>query len=79
MFYALMRPAEVARLIRTGCYLPVTGWGRLTLGDSAPAPGKEWTNTGDVHQDRGLKGRSRQIRTESTDLAGNRVPDQRGT
>jgi len=21
---------------------------------SAPAPGKEWTNTGDVHEDRGL-------------------------
>ncbi len=30
----------------------------LTFGDSAPAPGKEWTNTGDVHEERGLKGRS---------------------
>jgi hypothetical protein len=59
MFYAMMRPAEVARLTKAGCHLPVTGWGRLTFGDSAPAPGKEWTNTGDVHEDRGLKGRSR--------------------
>ena len=39
--------------------MPATGWGRLAFGDSAPAPGKEWTNTGDVHEDRGLKGRSR--------------------
>lgn len=52
MFYAMMRPAEVARLTKAGCHLPVTGWGRLTFGDSAPAPGKEWTNTGDVHEDR---------------------------
>jgi integrase len=59
MFYAMMRPAEVARLTKAGCHLPATGWGRLTFGDSAPAPGKEWTNTGDVHEDRGLKGRSR--------------------
>jgi integrase len=59
MFYAMMRPAEVARLTRAGCYLPASDWGRLTFGDSAPAPGREWTNTGDVHEDRGLKGRSR--------------------
>ena len=59
MFYGLMRPAEVARLTKAGCYLPKTGWGTLTFGDSAPAPGKEWTNTGEVHEERGLKGRSR--------------------
>lgn len=59
MFYGLMRPAEVARLTKPGCYLPETGWGSLTFGDSAPAPGKEWTNTGNVHEERGLKGRSR--------------------
>jgi len=59
MFYALMRPAEVARLTQAGCQLPEEGWGSLTFGDSVPAPGKEWTNTGDVHEERGLKGRSR--------------------
>jgi hypothetical protein len=59
MFYALMRPAEVARLTKAGCPLPEEGWGSLTFGDSVPAPGKEWTNTGDVHEERGLKGRSR--------------------
>ena len=58
-FYGLMRPAEVARLTKAGCYLPERGWGTLTFGDSAPAPGKEWTDTGDVHEDRGRKGRSR--------------------
>jgi integrase len=59
MFYALMRPAEVARLTRAGCYLPEEGWGYLTFGDSTPAPGKQWTNDGEVHEERGLKGRSR--------------------
>jgi hypothetical protein len=59
MFYGLMRPAEVARLTKAGCYLPERGWGALTFGDSAPAPGREWTNSGDVHEERGLKGRSR--------------------
>jgi integrase len=59
MFYGLMRPAEAARLTKAGCYLPEKGWGALTFGDSAPAPGREWTNSGDVHEERGLKGRSR--------------------
>ena len=59
MFYGMMRPAEVARLTKAGCYLPENGWGTLTFSDSTPAPGKEWTDTGDVHEDRGLKGRSR--------------------
>lgn len=59
MFYALMRPAEVARLTWAGCHLPKTGWGYLTFGDSSPAPGKEWTDGGEVHEERGLKGRSR--------------------
>lgn len=58
MFYGLMRPAEVARLTKACCYLPAKGWGTLTFGDSTPAPGKEWTDTGDVHEERGLKGRS---------------------
>ena len=59
MFYGLMRPAEVARLTKAGCYLPERGWGTLTFGDSAPAPGREWTNSAAVHEERGLKGRSR--------------------
>ena len=59
MFYGLMRPSEVAQLTKAGCHLPDRGWGALTFGDSAPAPGKEWTNTGKVHEERGLKGRSR--------------------
>jgi len=64
MFYGLMRPAEAAWLTKAACHLPKKGWGMLTFGDSVPAPGKEWTNNGDVHEERGLKGRSRKsVRT----------------
>jgi integrase len=59
MFYALMRPSEVAALTREGCHLPDTGWGHLTFGDSSPAPGKAYTNDGQVHEHRGLKGRTK--------------------
>ena len=38
MFYALMRPSEVAALTRTACHLPEQGWGHLTFADSSPAP-----------------------------------------
>lgn len=59
MFYAMMRPAEVAGLLKSGCKLPETGWGLLTFGDSSPAAGKDFTDDGAVHEDRGLKGRPR--------------------
>ena len=59
MFYALMRPSEVAALTREGCHLPETGWGHLIFADSSPAPGKAYTDDGQVHEHRGLKGRTR--------------------
>lgn len=59
MFYALMRPSEVAALTREGCRLPETGWGHLIFADSSPAPGKAYTDDGQVHEHRGLKGRTR--------------------
>ena len=40
MFYALMRPSEVAALTREGCHLPETGWGHLIFADSSPAAGQ---------------------------------------
>jgi integrase len=58
-YYAMMRPAEVAALTRGGCHLPETGWGRLTFADSSPAAGKAFTDDGQVHEHRGLKGRSK--------------------
>jgi integrase len=62
MFYAMMRPAEVISLTSYGCHLPETGWGRLMFSDSSPAAGREFTDDGRVHEDRGLKGRERQAR-----------------
>jgi integrase len=59
MFYALMRPSEVAALTREACHLPETGWGHLIFADSSPAPGKAYTDDGQVHEHRGLKGRTR--------------------
>ncbi|WP_150244854.1 tyrosine-type recombinase/integrase [Nocardiopsis quinghaiensis] len=57
MYYAMMRPQEVANLRRSGCELPTEGWGKLTFSDSSPAPGKKWTDSGASHEERGLKGR----------------------
>jgi len=59
MFYAMMRPAEVSGLLRTGCTLPKQGWGLLIFGESSPAAGKDFTDDGQVHEHRGLKGRPR--------------------
>lgn len=59
MFYAMLRPEEVIGLRIQDCHLPDTGWGRLTLEKSRPAPGKDWTDSGQVHDERGLKHRSR--------------------
>ena len=59
MFYALMRPSEVAALTREACYLPESGWGHLIFADASPAAGRAYTDDGQVHEDRGLKGRTR--------------------
>lgn len=60
MFYAMMRPSEVTSLTRDGCHLPDEGWGRLIFADASPAAGKDFTDDGQVHEARGLKGRPRQ-------------------
>jgi integrase len=59
MFYALMRPSEVAALTREACHLPGTGWGYLIFADASPAPGRAYTDDGQVHEHRGLKGRTK--------------------
>jgi hypothetical protein len=59
MFYALMRPSEVAALTRQACHLPDSGWGHLVFADASPAAGRAYTDDGQVHEDRGLKGRTR--------------------
>lgn len=45
MYYAMMRPSEVAALTRIGCRLPREGWGNLTFADSSPRPGRRSPTT----------------------------------
>ena len=59
MFYALMRPSEVAALTRAGCHLPEAGWGHLVFADASSAAGRAYTDDGKVHEHRGLKGRTK--------------------
>ncbi|GCB43198.1 hypothetical protein [Streptomyces sp. NL15-2K] len=39
------------------CLLPTEGWGRVTLHITRPQAGKKWTDTGRLHDERGLKDR----------------------
>ncbi len=56
-YYAAARPAEGLGLREDDCTLPEQGWGVLMLGESRPAAGKRWTDSGEVHDRRGLKHR----------------------
>jgi integrase len=47
-----------AKRRRDGCYLPASGWGRLTLSSSRPQSNKRWTDSGEAFDDRGLKHRA---------------------
>ncbi len=58
MYFAGMRPGEVAGLREHDCHLPDQGWGLLTLGVNRTEVGKKWTNTGERHETRGLKHRA---------------------
>jgi integrase len=58
MYFAALRPGEVKALRKDGCYLPDTGWGRLTLSKSSPQANKRWTNSGEAFDHRGLKHRA---------------------
>jgi integrase len=57
LYYAGPRPAEALGLTADQCELPGRGWGVLTFGPTLPVAGKQWTNTGDRHDRRGLKQR----------------------
>lgn len=59
MYYAAMRPSEVAHLNLDDCHLPDEGWGRLDLAGSAPYAGTEWTDDGEANDVRQLKRRAR--------------------
>jgi integrase len=74
MFYALMRPSEVAALTKTSCHLPEQGWGHLTFADASPAAGRAYTDDGQVHEHRGLKGRTKGRPTPSARRPVRKVP-----
>jgi integrase len=57
LYYAGMRPAEAVGLRIEDCYLPSKGWGRLTLATTRPVAGKQFTDSGRRHDERGLKQR----------------------
>lgn len=57
MYYAALRPAEAANLRASDCDLPASGWGRLHLSKTAPEVGKRYTDSGALHDSKGLKHR----------------------
>ena len=58
LYFAALRPAEALALCESDCYLPRSGWGMLTVRASRPSAGKRYTDSGEVHDQRGLKHRA---------------------
>ncbi|GGK69830.1 integrase [Planomonospora parontospora subsp. parontospora] len=59
MYYAALRPEEASGLRRQNCDLPTDGWGLVTLEKARPQANKRWTNSGETHDERGLKHRAK--------------------
>ncbi|SEO22268.1 tyrosine-type recombinase/integrase [Actinacidiphila rubida] len=57
MYYGGLRPAEAVGLAETDLVLPDSGWGSALLHRTRPIVGKQWTDSGESHDDRGLKNR----------------------
>ncbi|MFI6981531.1 tyrosine-type recombinase/integrase [Embleya sp. NPDC050154] len=57
-YYAALRPAEAVGLKERDCHLPDEAWGTLTLRETRPVSGKQWTDSGERHDARGLKARA---------------------
>jgi integrase len=59
MYFAALRPAEVATLRKTNLALPGEGWGELLLESSTPEAGASWTDSGRRREERQLKHRAK--------------------
>ncbi|MGC5015101.1 tyrosine-type recombinase/integrase [Streptosporangium sp. DT93] len=59
MYYAALRPEEASGLRQENCHLPAKGWGLVTLEKARPQANKRWTNSGETHDERGLKHRAK--------------------
>ncbi|MET9901943.1 site-specific integrase [Streptomyces sp. NPDC006446] len=57
MYFAGLRPAEAVGLAEADLTLPEQGWGAALLHRTRPSVGKQWTDSGESHDDRGLKNR----------------------
>ncbi|MFE0675565.1 tyrosine-type recombinase/integrase [Streptomyces sp. NPDC058867] len=57
MYFAGLRPAEAIGLAEDDLTLPEAGWGAVLLHRTRPSVGKQWTDSGESHDDRGLKNR----------------------
>lgn len=59
LFYAYVRPEEALNVRDYECTLPedVNAWGNIRLSETKPTAGKRWTDSGKIHDTRGLKGR----------------------
>jgi len=58
-YFAMLRPSEAVALRVDDCRLPESGWRRLDLSQTSPSVGRQWTDTGVGHEQRGLKNRPR--------------------
>ncbi|WP_079406136.1 tyrosine-type recombinase/integrase [Streptomyces sp. 3211] len=57
MYFGGFRPAEAVGLSEPDLTLPESGWGTALLHRTRPSVGKQWTDSGQSHDDRGLKNR----------------------
>jgi integrase len=60
LFYAMLRPEEALFVHDYDCTLPEDPktWGSIRLTQTRPTAGRRWTDTGRIHDERGLKARS---------------------
>lgn len=63
MYYAALRPAEATLLTNRELELPEAGWGQLHFGQSSPAVGRAWTDSGG-RESRQLKHRAVRYRRD---------------
>ncbi|TQE34621.1 tyrosine-type recombinase/integrase [Streptomyces ipomoeae] len=59
ILYSASRPGETVGLLVRDVHLPRRGWGKITLRESRPRAGRPWTDSGEAHDKKGLKHRSR--------------------
>ena len=57
MYFAALRPAEAVNLHKDDCDLTAAGWGRIYLSRTTPEVGKRYTDSGELHDSKGLKHR----------------------